>query len=757
MPPDKAFLQELRATFQEEAREHLEALSRGVFELEQSPAGGDRAGIVEPMFRAAHSLKGAARAVDLRDIETVCQGLEDVFASLRRGGAPLSAEGLDALHAAVRGIESLLAPAAGAATDAGALRSRLRRLVGAGPAATQPGFAVSAGARRPPPVVPDSGAAMPSSAASPAPMAPHAAPDPAAMPAAGDSVRVAMSKLETQLLDTEELLGAKLAAGERLNELRELDSWFRDWRKAWAAVGRQPSGEALAAFSAWNRDAVHLLETRIGEIARAAQRDHAAVSKSVDTLLDSAKQLLLLPFSTISASFARVVRDLCREQGKEADLVIEGGHVELDKHILEELKDPLIHMLRNAVGHGIELPGEREAAGKKRRATLTLSVAQAEGNRVQILLADDGRGIAADDVRAAAVRRGVLTPDQAAALDEGAALALVFRGDVTTGEAVTRLSGRGLGLAIVQERARRLGGDVAVESEPGHGTAFHITVPATRATFRGILCEAAGQVVLLPVTRVERVARVAPGAITTVEGRAMARLADRTVPLVRLADVLELAAPPSEDAPRDLQVVLAGAGEQLVAFAVDAVLEEQEVLVRPLRKPLVRVRNVAGAAVLGSGQVVPVLNVSDLLLSARRTPATGVAPAFAPVAADTRARHTVLVVEDSITSRMLLKSILEGAGYAVKTAADGLEAFALLRSEPFDLVVSDVEMPRLGGFDLTARVRADKKLSALPVVLVTALATREDRERGIDVGANAYIVKGSFDQDDLLETVRRLL
>jgi two-component system chemotaxis sensor kinase CheA len=244
--------------------------------------------------------------------------------------------------------------------------------------------------------------------------------------------------------------------------------------------------------------------------------------------------------------------------------------------------------------------------------------------------------------------------------------------------------------------------------------------------------------------------------VQTVEGRETISLAGRTVALVRLADVLELARGETDSGRAAFPVVVLGDGGQHIAFAVDAVLDEQEVLVKRLAKPLVRVRNIAGATVLGSGQVAPILNVADLLKSARKA-----AGAAARAAVETRPAEVeskaILVVEDSITSRMLLKGILEAAGYRVRTAVDGMDALAALRAERFDLVVSDVEMPRMNGFELTAKIRADRKLADLPVVLVTALETREDRERGMEVGANAYLVKSSFDQSDLLETVRRLI
>nr|MBA2490724.1 response regulator [Gammaproteobacteria bacterium] len=474
-------------------------------------------------------------------------------------------------------------------------------------------------------------------------------------------------------------------------------------------------------------------------------------------LLEGSKQLLLLPFATTTASFPKMVRDLCRDEGKEADLTIRGEDVELDKRILELMKDPLTHLLRNSIDHGVELPEERTRRGKPARATITLAVSQISGSKVQLLVSDDGAGIDTTRVKESAVRRGTITAEDAATIGECEAQALIFGSEVSTSPTITQLSGRGLGLAIVREKANKLGGEVSVESRLGLGTTFRVIVPATRATFRGILVDAAGRLLVIPTAQVERVGRARPDDVKTVEGRETISFDGRAVALVSLADTLELARIEQKDTPPGgVPVIIVGSGDQRIAFAVDAVLEEQEVLVKPLRKPLSRVRNIAAATLLGSGQVVPILNVADLLKSAQNVAGTAARKAIptAPAQAETR---RILVVEDSITSRMLLKTILESAGYDVKTALDGMEGFALLRTEHFDLLVSDVEMPRMNGIDLTARVRADPKLADLPVVLVTALATREDRERGVDAGANAYIVKGSFDQSNLLEAVGRLI
>jgi two-component system, chemotaxis family, sensor kinase CheA len=737
------FLAQLRATFQVEAEEHLQAMAAGLLQLEGSAAPEVRRGALEGVFRAAHSLKGAARTVDADEIEALCQSLEEVLSSWKRGESAPSPGAFDALHRKLDAVSAAL------------------------------GACMARWAERPPgaPKAPAVAAVERAAPAAPAPAPVQEAPP------SEETVRISVGKLDAHLRQAEEMLAAKLMAQRRMDELVDLGRRLASCRDEWttvepethalrqsvqrAAAGRDrpsPAGplDRLLALCDWNREQVGAIASTVEGLVRAARQERHAVGKMVEDLLEDSKRLLLLPFATVAAPLPKLVRDLCRDQGKEADLVIRGESTEIDKRILEEIKDPLVHLLRNSVDHGIEPPEQRVRRGKPARATITLAVSRLDGNKVQVVLSDDGAGIDARKVKDSSVRQGLITAQEAQRLDPAQALALIFQSGVSTSPIVTQLSGRGLGLAIVREKAQKLGGEVSVESGPGTGSVFRIELPSVRATFRGILVEAAGRLLVVPTEQVERAMRAAPGDILTVEGRDTISLGGRALPLVRLAEVLELPDADGEaQAAQAQQLLVLGSGEQRVAFIVDAVLDEREVLVKPLRKPLVRVRNVAAVTVLGSGQVVPILAVEDLLRSARKLAGPGTRASQArPVKRKARA---ILVAEDSITSRMLLKGILESAGYRVRTAVDGMEAFQLLREERFDLVVSDVEMPRLNGFDLTARIRADAKLAELPVVLVTALETRQDRERGIDAGANAYIVKSSFDQSDLLEAVRRLV
>jgi len=691
---DEEFLKTLLAAFRGEAAEHLQAISAGLLELERSPAPE----AIERVYREAHSLKGAARAVSQSGIETLCQTLETVFAAWKRQEWQPAPANFDTLHRATDLIQQLVEAPSGInpgrvtqmKTDIETLRA----------------------------VAPKS------------PAHEHAEPVMPAMSGA-DTIRVATRKLDGLMLQAEEMLAVKLAVNQRAGDLRELRSQFAEQLRAAAPDPHQ----------------LRVLEAKLHTLSRESEHDNHTIGRMVDDLLDGSKKLLMLPCATFLNVLPKLVRDLCRDQSKEAELVVRGGEVEIDKRILEEMKDPLIHLVRNCIDHGVEKPDERTRQGKPGRATITVSVTQVNGNKVEIAVSDDGAGIVVEKVKAAAVKHGFT------AKTDADVLALVFQSGVSTSPIITEISGRGLGLAIVREKAEKLGGRVAVQTQAGKGTMFQILLPLTLATFRGTLVQAAGQTFVIPTVNVERVGRVREAEIKTVENNETIALDGKAVALVRLANVLELPAnSATEYEPVWLTFVVVTAGEKRIAFGVEAVLGAQEVLVKTLRKPLVRVRNIAGATVLGSGAAVLILNVADLLQSAVK-----VRPVAKSMPARVVERKALLVVEDSITSRMLLKNILESAGYRVRTAVDGLDALSLLKTESFDGVVSDVQMPRLDGFSLTEKIRADRKLAELPVVLVTALGSPEDRERGVDVGANAYIVKSSFDQSNLLEALRRLV
>lgn len=771
---DSEFLRRLLVTFKVEADEHLKGISAGLLELEKCAEPERQRALIEIIFREAHSLKGAARAVDLQEVETLCQAMEGVFSALKKKELSTSAGLFDLLQEAVDLLERVL-------PDAGAARTHeekvlQRQLI------TRLEEAMKGG------VIADSPKEVPSPPPLPGtadeeetpPPRPPVSPLPKAAPTVllPDTVRVSTARLTSVLLQSEEMLSAKLASSQRVLDMRSAGVAFGAWKKEWARVRPLVQGGKLAGsrgkitgggeeerslsrildFLLWNSDFIKSLESRFKAEVKSAEQDSRVLGSMVNNLLGDMKKVLMFPFSSLLEILPKIVRDLARESGKKIDLSISGEEIEIDRRILEEMKDPLIHLVRNCIDHGIESPGERKAKGKPPCGMIKVAILPKD-DKVELTIVDDGAGISLNGVRAALLKSRILPAERVDELGDQELLTQVFQSGVTTSPIITELSGRGLGLAIVREKVEKLGGTVSVVSAPDLGTTFRIVLPLTVATFRGLLVRLGESHFVLPAMHVNRVLRVKPEEIKCVENRETISLNGEAVALTRLAAVLELPAPASgAKATALLPIVLLTSADSRIAFLVDEVLGEQEVLLKGLGRQLSRVRNVAGATVLGNGRVAPILNVTDLMKSAVKIAAFSSRPGR-DTAIDLTAEppRSVLVVEDSITTRMLLKNILEAAGYRVVTAVDGLDALTSLKSGTFDIVVSDIEMPRMNGFDLTAKIRSDKGLADLPVILVTALASREDREHGIDAGANAYIVKSSFDQSNLLEVMKKLI
>lgn len=787
---DDELLRRLRATFKLEAHAHLQTMASGLVALEGA-ASGVQGDTLDVVFRAAHSLKGAARAVNAGTVESLCQVIESVFSALRRRSVRATAGLYDLLHRGLDVLTGLVATLDTAPTPEQQHRVAQVRfdlysaLAQPAPGESRPGVRPGAvGAAEAPPAPGLQGGAPQVQEARPSEAAPAVTPRPPVLPG---SVRIRTHTLDAVLLQSEELLFAKNASAQRAAGLRLIRQQPAAWKKRWSAlrddlrcVERAVAGGAFASpaeRAAWDRlrdhleaseDFVTALESDLLRQSRAAEQEERTIGQMVDQLLEEMKQVAVQPFSSLLDLFPVSVRELARDLGKEVDLVVSGAELEIDRRILDEIKDPLIHLVRNSIDHGIEAAPIRRARGKRPRGTLAIEVSAMQGRQVSIVVRDDGAGFDPSALNVAALKAGVRSPGDGAATasgQESAAPAAAMTGEemlalacetgVSTSALITDISGRGLGLAIVKQQVERLTGSLTLSSEPGRGTAFSLVLPLTLARFRGVVLRLGRQWFVVPTRNVARVARIRAEEVRTVEGRETLTLDGRVLAVAHLARVLGVADDESADTAADvhLPLVVLNGSLQPIAFRVDEVIDEREVLVKPLGAQLESLRHVAGATVLGNGRVVPILHVPDLLASA----ASGAGEGAVRRPAAPAERKSVLVADDSITSRSLLKGILETAGYRVETAADGVDAFTALRSSPFDLLVSDVDMPRLNGFGLTARIRADKKLGDLPVVLVTALESREDREQGIDVGASAYIVKSSFDQSNLLDVVQRLL
>lgn len=558
----------------------------------------------------------------------------------------------------------------------------------------------------------------------------------------GQSIRIEAGKLY-ELIDQ---VGEVVIGEVRLEEVSKgLTETMRSLEGRLRRMRHKEGDPELIGVLDELRERVGLLSSQLAETLRGQ-------SRGLDRLQEQSMRLAMLPTASIFAPFPRLIRNLCRELGKEVDLQLDGGGTELDKQVLEQIVDPIRHLLINAVDHGIELPEERESSGKTRRGSLTVTARQ-QGRQVVIEVRDDGRGISPEAVKASAVRKGLI--DEGDELSNQEALALLFKAGFSTAGIVTDTSGRGVGLDVVKEAVDRLKGTVDIDSVPGEGTVFSITLPITLAIIEAILVNIGGQEFAIPVSAVEEVVGVPEHDVQNVGGREAVVLRDQTTSLVPLHKVLSL----PEDEISDGPVVVIATATRRVAFRVGELIGQQEVVIKGLGSFLPRMRHVAGASILGDGRVILVLDPYELIDTARRPLGNSASPVQrrSGLSAVGTRRARLLVVDDSLAIREMLRSIFEAAGYSVEVAVDGADGLTKIRQQKFDGVVTDVEMPRLDGFGLVEGIRSRSEHENLPVIMVTSLAKEEHRRRGLEVGANAYIVKSSFDQSRLLETLRSLV
>jgi len=730
--------QELLKAFQAELGDLLGVLNRGLLSLEKDPSGDEREQLLADLFRAAHSLKGGARAVKIRDIEKIAHRLEDVMGMIQRGELAVRPEVFDLLFRAVdtlkEAMDAYLAGNELSRENREKLLADLEKIKKGAPSGT------------PPPVLP-----------SPARM-------PAAAPAA-ETIRVATAKVDNLMDRMGELMVARMRTEQRLNEIKAIGQRVSRWQKNWSKVqgdyrllkrqgGHRPEVNRLIDFLDVNGDNLKNFGKEIQAFLRQFVSDYRYLALLTDDMHDGVRRVRMLPTATLFELYPRMVRDLAREQGKEVNLQVEGADTEVDRQLLDIMKDPLTHLLRNAVDHGIEPPDAREAAGKPRMGTIHLRAAQ-KGNTIVLTVSDDGAGIDLNAVKQAALERGLLTAQKIEGIKDREIINLIYHSGLSTHQKVTEISGRGVGLDVVRKNLERLQGMVDVNTAAGNGAAFTLTLPLTLATSHVLLMGVAGQIVSIPTTTVVRILKAKVEEIGSIEGKPAIRVSGRPLSLFSLAQVLELSGLEAPfTAGQKIPIVVVGIAEKKMAFRIDDLYGTQEVVIKGMGRQFSRVRNVTGAAILGDGQVVMILNVADLVKSAQK--GAGMTAAI-QVQVKEVARRRVLVVDDSITTRTLEKNILENAGYQVMVAADGEEAWAILQSETVHAIVADISMPRMDGFVLTGKIKGHEKLKDRPVVLVTSFETPQDKIRGMEAGADAYIIKGTFDQRDLLATVERLI
>jgi two-component system chemotaxis sensor kinase CheA len=725
--------------FVDEARDRLKGLSSEVLRLEQA-AGADKAvadKAIAEVLRQAHSLKGSALMLGLTDISHLAHQLEDLFVAAKRDPQLLDSEAFDLLFGTLDllsdRIERLGRGDATPIEAAGLSQEIAALLVPSGAAPQELRAAAPAASERAAVDTPEAASTRP-------------------LPGLRHSLRVPMEKLEGLTNLAPELVLQSLKASERHIELRRLEtrlSRLRDRvREARVASGASTSGHAadLREYA----DSLDAICRRMREFLVDFSDDRVRLNLITEELRQNVIELTMLPLSTVFDAFPRSVRDLARTFAKEVDLTIRGRETELDKKIIEQIAEPLVHMIRNALDHGLEAPAERIESGKPATGQLLLSAEQ-QGNRILVAVRDDGRGIDTGALREAVVRYGLATAAEMASWTPQQLIETIFQPGFSTRTSATDISGRGVGMDIVKSVVVRLGGTVRVQSELGRGTTVVLDLPLSLALLRVVLVEAGDELFALPTAAVRRIFRRAvprhqPGTVVEV--------GDDGIPLIALSALLQI--PPAASAGSHQTVLVAETGDSRFGLIVDAVHEEQELVFKELRGPLRSQRTFAGAALLGNGDIVPILEVQALFELAAQSPTGPAVAAIEPRPAAVR-RCKVLLADDSLVAGELQKNILLAAGYETDLAHDGAEAFEMLHQKEWDLIITDVDMPHLDGFELTARVRADERLRDIPVIIVTGRDSIDDRRRGFEVGADAYVLKREFDQIQLLDTVRQLI
>ncbi|MEO5364899.1 MAG: response regulator [Magnetococcus sp. WYHC-3] len=771
MELDADFLEQLLATFRTELEEQADLIARQLLDLERLPDPARREELLHTAFRAAHNVKGAARGVEILPIVSLAHEMESYFSTLRKQGALPSPDRVGLCLKALDCMRDVARKWRFNGENSFDIKE-LIDLFHAAPApeptpepAPEPAPAPPAA---PTPEIPATPAGPASrQTVTPPQDLPATLPVPETPAGPEDTVRVAVARLDRMAALAEDLQSVKIQIDTLYDMIRRMAQRAESLGRLPARMPEPPANAPAAFLDHWQHWSQELTSecNALSQLTYRARREARGRVKELafltNLISENIHMMRLIPARGMLAGMERMVRELARELGKTVTLDIQGADIRMDRQILEKIRDPLNHLLRNALDHGIEPAAARRQAGKPEAGRLELHV-RSDGNQILITLADDGAGMSPALLREVALRRGAITPEELSSLGDDQVLDLIFRPGFSSRDQVTTLSGRGVGLDVVRTNLKSLRGDVSVATVWGVGTTFTLTLPLTLAAEHGLLVRVGEHLLAFPITAVERLEEFRPDGVVLVGGTPALMLNDRPVPLRPLGDLFGGPARCALAGPTGRAVVFVTRGTHTVGFLVDEVIGDQELVVKPFLPPIRHLRHLKGGALGGSGEVILVLNTLELIDTCVEStaphclvPGTS-AEEDAPPAPRHEPRH-VLVVDDSITTRTLEKNILETNGYRVSIAVNGMEAWERMQAERFDLVVTDIEMPKMDGFTLTGRIKGDTDLRTLPVIIVSSLDRNEHRERGLEVGADAYIVKSQFETRKLVETVRRLL
>ncbi|TWE05306.1 two-component system sensor histidine kinase and response regulator WspE [Pseudomonas sp. AG1028] len=757
MTPDQMRDASLLELFKLEAEAQTQVLNSGLMVLERDPR---HASSLEACMRAAHSLKGAARIVGLDAGVKVAHVMEDCLVEAQEGRLLLSPEHIDALLQGADILLGLGTPLQPGAVDPGidALVARLGALARGLPAPS------AAPVQAPSPVAEPAAAIAPSESPVKAPVVeppvalPPAKPEPSEPAGEGRAriLRVSAERLD-HLLD---ISSKSLVEFQRIKPLG--DSLQRLKRlQATARRALDVAREALPKGAVDAQAEAMLQETRqaLGECQQLLVQHMTDLDdfgwqggQRAQSLYDAALASRMRPFADVLAGQERMLRDLSRSLGKQVRLVVEGESTQVDRDVLERLEAPLTHLLRNALDHGIETPERRLAQGKPAEGQILIR-ARHHAGMLLLELRDDGGGVDLEKLRQAVISRGFATEQTGEQLTEDELLAFLFLPGFSMRDQVTEVSGRGVGLDAVQHMVRQLRGGVRMQQRHGEGSTFHLEVPLTLSVVRSLVVEVGGEAYALPLAHIERMTRLQAEDIVQLEGRQHFWSEGQHVGLIAASQILQR--PEGKPSDNGIPVVLIRDRDSLFGLVVERFIGERTLVVMPLDARLGKVQDVSAGALLDDGTPVLILDVEDMLHSVAKLLGSGRLERVDRNARQLSGskRKRVLVVDDSLTVRELERKLLLSRGYDVAVAVDGMDGWNALRAEHFDLLITDIDMPRMDGIELVTLVRRDSRLQSLPVMVVSYKDREEDRRRGLDAGADYYLAKASFHDEALLDAV----
>lgn len=710
-----SFYRELLNDFKTESAEHYDSMVQGIYEL---VPGEESANVLllETLYRNTHSLKGAARAISLKDIEKVCSVLENVFGKIKKKEVTLSPELIRELKLYASLIKDLIDGISGSkiVVPGSRISREIKNL-------EKVAFEQKLSSIKEEP----SGIIIKEKEKENQKQYDCDSNKAHFSQIENASVRIPTEHLNKILQQTENFIAIKSTLSYYKSELEEISQRYND--------------------------------TKVYELLRDISSFENVLSRMTNDLITSIRETLLSNFSNFFRLLDRMVKEIADEYNKEIIFKTIGSSAEIDRRILDELKDPIIHIIRNCIDHGIEDAPTRLSLGKPAKGTILINVEKQIDQNVVITIDDDGFGIDREKIRNSAVKNGLFSESEASQLNDKQVDDLIFASGVTSKKFVTDLSGRGLGMSIVANKIARMDGTITTESTPGKSTRFTITLPQTIATFKGILVKCGKQQLMIPSKFVTSVKRIKKSEIINLGNGAMIRDGDGpSTGIVRLSEVMSIDNYRfTGKSDQILNVMFICRKNIRYAYIVDEIYEEYEGIIQNKGIFLGNTQNIAGVTMIKNGVVVPVVKVKELLRNSGSV--TSQQREIINQEAPSTEVGKVLIAEDSITIRSMLRNIVESAGFEVATAVDGMEALSKLKNERIDIVVSDIEMPNMNGFELTRNIKEHPEYNEIPVILVTALESQSDMKKGMDAGADAYIVKSSFEKSNLVETIKRFL